>query len=198
MGASPLPSVRGLTVVLVAAAVLAAGCGGGGDGGDEPTGVEAKAWATDVCGGLLTWKNTVVRRSNEISTKVAGVNDLTKLRRIYVDYLGLVTGDTDRMLVRVEDAGIPAVDKGRELRADFLGALRPMKTAFVEAKQNAATLPTDDRAAFISGISAQNDTLTSRLNKINSAFDTLENKYDVPELEDAFKEVPACKSFSSS
>jgi hypothetical protein len=177
---------------------LVAGCGGGGDGSDQPAGVEAKAWATDVCGALLTWKNTVVRRSNEISTKVAGVNDLTKLRTIYVDYLGLVTGDTDRMLVRVEGSGIPAVDDGRQLRADFLGALRPMKTAFVEAKAKAATLPTDDRAAFISGISAQNDTLTSRLNKINSAFDTLENKYDVPELNDAFEEVPACKSFSSS
>ena len=58
-----------------------------------------------------------------------------------------------------------------------------MKTAFEEAKAQAAELPTDDRSAFVSGISEQNRTLTSRLAKINTTFDTLETKYEGVDLE---------------
>jgi hypothetical protein len=183
-------------LALVFVAILA-GCGGGnGDGGDGDGGAPPRQWATDVCGALSTWLEDLQDRQTQVTSDLEGVTDLTEVRGVLVDFLDDAVTETDTMIGEVEAAGTPDVDMGAELQQDFVDGIGQAKTAFEEAKTTAEELPTDNQAEFAQGTSDIEQQLNTQSQAIEDAFDELDQKYDVPELDEAFDEEPACQDFT--
>lgn len=187
-------------LALVFVAILA-GCGGGGDDGDSGGGggdgnAAPRQWATDVCGSLSTWLEELQSRQTEVEADLEGVTDLGEIRGVLVEFLDDAVAETDTMIDGVEAAGTPDVDRGAELRQDFVDGVGQAKTAFEEAKTTAEDLPTDDQAAFAEGTSEIEEQLNTQSQAIEDAFDELDRKYDVPDLDEAFDEEPQCQDFN--
>lgn len=183
-------------LALVFVAILA-GCGGGGDdGGNGGDGAPPRQWATDVCGALSTWLEDLQSRQTQVTSDLEGVTDLNEVRGVLVDFLDDAVSETDTMIGEVEAAGTPDVDRGTELQQDFVTGIGQAKTAFEEAKTTAEELPTDDQAEFAQGTSEIEEQLNTQSQAIEEAFDELDREYDVPELDEAFDEEPACEDFT--
>jgi hypothetical protein len=185
---------------LVVLAILA-GCGGGnGDGGGGDAGdggVPPKQWASDVCGALGAWLTDLQGREGQIQSELEGVTDLGEIKTILVDFLDDAVNETEAMIDEVEAAGTPDVDRGEELRRDFVMGIGQARTAFQNAKNTADNLSTDDQQSFTEGAQKIEDQLDADSEAIQDTFNTLDTKYDVPELDEAFDDDPECRDFTS-
>jgi HPt (histidine-containing phosphotransfer) domain-containing protein len=192
--------VRTLVAVSLVVAALLAGCGGGdGGGGGGDGGVPPKQWASDVCGALGTWLSDLQSRETQIESDLenADSSDLGSIKRILVDFLDDAVTETDEMIDDVEAAGTPDVDRGDELQQDFVNGISKARTAFQDAKTTAEDLSTDDQQAFTEGAQKIEDQLDAESEAIEDTFNRLDEKYDVPDLDKAFDEEPACEDVSS-
>ena len=99
---------------------------------------------------------------------------------------------TDTMIGSVRAAGAPAVANGKQLSADLVDALSPVKQTFEGAVTKAQQLPTGDPEAFSQAATELGNEITNSQGSFTASFDALQRKYNDPNLNNAFKTVPAC------
>lgn len=184
-----------ILILLAAAALIAAGCGGGG--GDGPEGVEPAAWAADVCAALAAWQETLQEQAQSLTQEVLEASGPEDAKDRIAVFLDDVIEDTDAMIGEFDEAGVPAVDQGDELRDDFRAGLDQMRGAFQEAREQVDDVPTDDPQAFQEQLTEIGTSLQSQGETIGQTMQNLDETYDADELNQAFEEDEQCREFQS-
>jgi predicted lipid-binding transport protein (Tim44 family) len=84
------------------------------------------------------------------------------------------------------------VDEGEAISADLQAALQDGRDVLADARDSAEGLSTDDPAAFVSGAQDLAGSIQSGLAQVAGTFDELNERYDTPELEEAFEASDTC------
>jgi hypothetical protein len=180
-----------ILTLLAAASLIAAGCGGGG----EPEGVEPEAWAADVCGALASWQQTLQDKAQTLTQEVLGASSPEAAKEEIGVFLDDVIADTETMIESFDDAGVPALEQGDELRNDFRAGLEQMLDAFESARVQVEDVPTDDPQAFQEQLTEIGTSLQTQGESIGETMESLDEKYDADELNQAFDENEQCREF---
>ena len=169
------------------AAVLAAGCGGGGSSSSSSP--SPKDWANDLCSAISNWSQSVQK-----SGKALQSGKVTK------DNLKSTTGDiksaTHTLAEDLKNLGKPKTQAGQDAK-DAMDKLASEIDGDVEAMQKAV----DNAGSSASGAVAAASTIASTLSKmgtqIGTASSQLQSADAKGELQQGFKDAPACQSLTS-
>jgi hypothetical protein len=184
--------VRLPILALLAAVALAAGCGGGEE---TPEGVPPADWAQSVCGALSDWQTSLLEQSQGLTSEVLEAKNPQAAKQQIGDFLGDVIADTEIMVGIVEDSGVPAVEEGGQVAADFRAGLNRMRSAFQDAQQRVESVPTDDPEAFQEQLARIGADLQTQGKAIGDTLSEVDEKYDAEELSQAFDNTPQCQDF---
>jgi len=215
---SKLGSGLALALVLAVGSIGLAACGGGDDssssaattgtGGAATSGgastsagplgdVPIETWAGGVCGAVNTWLGGINANGTKLNQDVQGISDLGAGRDLLVKFMQDAVALTDTMISAVQAAGAPAVSNGKQLSADLVQALSPVKQTFEGAVTKAQQLPTNDPQAFSQAATQLGNEITNSQGSFTASFNALQAKYNDPALNNAFKTVPACAKLGS-
>jgi hypothetical protein len=182
-----------LALVVVMSLLLA------GAAGAEAATVNASPtrWASTFCGSFVTWEQAAKSGAAKL-TKV--LNALAKSRHAnlkndraqLVSFLSGFRAATDRLQASLKAVGPPAVKNGGKIQAIITGGIAKAQIAVAAGRKQAATLPTNNAAAFVRQTNALAKSFTTTFDKLASSFSVLK-RYSPPSLIAAAKAVPACK-----
>jgi hypothetical protein len=184
---------RLLALVLLATLTLAAGCGGGDDAGGAGAGegVEAEIWVEDVCTSLVNWRNRVEDRVQTLQTSVTGASGPAEARDQVAEFLGDLVSSTDELVSDIESAGVPSVDQGEAVARDLGEAVEGISQILASAREDVESTPLEPQA-LRDALLEIGTSIETEIESAGSAFDELQTKYDIPELDEAFEDEPAC------
>jgi hypothetical protein len=190
-----------LPVVLLTAIVLAfaaAGCGGGGGGGsgDNASATEPSVWAASVCGALGNWVKSLQAGSQDLSSALRNTKDLKSVKAGFVTFLEDAEESSGEMVDKVEEAGPPDVSQGEAIQDDLVDTLGKVEQSFSKAVDNANELSTSSLQAFSSGVGKLSEDVQGNLATTGDEFNSLSDRYQSPELDEATDGEPACRQFS--
>ncbi|MGH8869209.1 MAG: hypothetical protein ACRDYU_14615 [Actinomycetes bacterium] len=168
------------TAIGVAMALMLTGCGG----------VEAKAWASDVCGSLKS-----VNSKMEKSAKSMTVNpgDMKATQKSMVTLLGVAETQSQRLASDVEKAGTPDVEGGEEDANRLVSQLEKAARTFGGAKEKLGKADAEDPQALALAFQSVQKDLAAQGSKVSDPTQALKSK----ELRTALKKDAACKSVRS-
>ena len=187
-------------VILLSAVVLAfaaAGCGGGGNS-SSASGTKPETWSSDVCGALQTWENDLKSGSRQLSSDLRSSSDLKSVKQKLITFLQDAEQSTEKMVGDVKAAGAPAVKDGAAIQRDLESGLTSAQASFQRAVTQAKKLPTNNPQALTTGLSTLAQSIQTELTATGNHFSSLEQKYDLGDLNKALADEPACKPFVSS
>jgi hypothetical protein len=192
-----------LPVIVLSAIVLAfaaAGCGGGGDGGngDSASPTEPGVWAASVCGALGNWVKSLQTGSQDLGTAMRNTKDLKTVKARFVTFLEDAEQSSEEMVETVKDAGPPDVSQGEAIQEDLVLALEKVQESFSNAVDKANDLSTSSLQSFSSGVGKLSQDVQENLATTGDDFNSLSDRYQSPELDNATDGEPACQQFSSS
>jgi hypothetical protein len=195
-------SAARLPVVLITAIVLAfaaAGCGGGGDGGngDSASAAEPGVWAASVCGALGSWVKSLQADSQDLSSALRDTKDLKTVKARFVTFLEDAEQSSGEMVDKVEEAGPPNVSQGEAIQDDLVATLGGVQQSFSQAVDKANALSTSSLQSFSSGVSKLSEDVQDKLATTGGEFNSLSDRYQSPELDNATDGEPACQRFNS-
>jgi hypothetical protein len=188
--------------VLLSALVLAfaaAGCGGGGDGGngDSASGTAPDVWAASVCGALGTWVKSLQAGSQDLSAALRNTKDLKTVKARFVTFLEDAEKSSGEMVDEIKDAGPPDVDQGEAIQDDLVATLGEVQQSFSKAVDKANDLSTSSLKAFSNGVGQLSQDVQDNLATTGGEFNSLSDRYQSPELDNATDGEPACQQFNS-
>ncbi|SCG59205.1 hypothetical protein [Micromonospora humi] len=168
-----------LTVVLATLALVVAGCGG----------PSPRAWAASVCQALSPWRAEISKLTSSTQQQMTAQTTPAQAKENLVRLFAGAEEASETARRKVEEAGVPEVERGTEVSAGFQGSLGKMRDAYGRARTTIDGLDTAQAGPFYDGVRAAVDTLNKEYDA--SALDT--SKLDSPELKQAFDEVPECR-----
>jgi len=189
--------------VLLSAIVLAfaaAGCGGGGDGGngDSASATQPDVWAASICGALGNWVKSLQTGSQDLGTAMRNTKDLKTVKARFVTFLEDAEQSSEEMVETVKDAGPPDVSQGEAIQEDLVSALEKVQESFSNAVDKANDLSTSSLQSFSSGVGKLSQDVQENLATTGNDFNSLSDRFQSPELDNATDGEPACQQFSSS
>lgn len=179
-------------IVALAAAVLLGGCGADDPEGASEERVPPESYVADLCGAITTWMDDVQALNEELQQQLDPTS-LDVVKDTTLSFLDDVIAATDRMLSDVEAAGVPDVDDGGEAARRVSTALGDVRDALAAARDRVEGLSNDDPEAFGSELETIGQDLRESLEDTTG---TLES-FEVPELEEAADDVPACDQLAA-
>jgi hypothetical protein len=177
-----------MLVVLLLPIVLGA-CGGGGGGGSK---VSAGQYVGDLCRSLKTWRNAIQGRVSDLTSSISSSTTPEQGKQKLRDYLDGVLTDTDQMLSRIKDAGVPDVANGKSTADTLVSTLQLARDSLANARAQVDNLPTSSRQAFgraTQGLARQIQYLGTTVQA------SLAGLQSASELNQAFNSSSACKAF---
>lgn len=181
----PAPIV--LAAVVLAAAVALA-LPAAGSAARAETGVGP--WADQVCAALTGWTAAAEKKA-AVLEKSIDATSLPRSRAAFSRFLDDVVRETDRMIVRVDIAGTPAITNGPAIRQRLRVLLVRARGLLAAARRTAAGLSLTDRLSFGKGATSIGTTIEKQFDALAGAFDQLDRAYPSAELGRAFSR-PAC------
>ena len=189
---------RRLLPLLAATLVLALSACGGGGSGDEPETktVGVDAYASSVCSALTHWLDNLQNASTAFANSTNNETDLGKVRSTFVTFFGGAIDETDRMVHEVQATGRPDLDNGDLVSAAMLRELATFKPILVEAQGRARELPVDKPAKFTKLAQTLGAGFRIETTKVETLFDTLAQRFKVPQLAQAANADTNCRALS--
>ncbi len=172
------PRVAACALVL---AVLAVGCGADG--------VEPDRWAGQVCQVLKPWSETIASLTRDTQAEMSRAVSAEQAKSSIVELLRGAEEASERARRGVAAAGVPAVDDGEQIAAEFRAALRAARDAYGSARRRVAALSTGSPDTFYDRVVEAMRTLSTDYD--DGALDT--SDLESEELQRAFDEVPDCR-----
>ncbi|WP_341718607.1 hypothetical protein QQG74_02165 [Micromonospora sp. FIMYZ51] len=169
-----------LTVVLVTLTVLA-GCGSSGP--------SPQAWAASVCSALTPWRSEISKLTSSTNEQMTAQTTPAQAKENLVRLFGGAEQASEDARRKVEQAGVPKVERGEEISASFRASLASMRDAYGRARTTIDGLSTGEATVFYDGVQAAVETLKQEYDA--STLDTSELNSE--ELKRAFDEVPECR-----
>jgi predicted lipid-binding transport protein (Tim44 family) len=149
-----------------------------------------RAWAANVCSALTPWRAEITTLTSRAQEQTPNSATPEQAKDTLVRMLEGARDSSERARDKVEAAGVPEVDGGKEIAAGVIDSLRKMRDAYGRARDTIKELPTSDPTAFYDSVATAMTTLQTEY--AASALDT--SKFRSPELQQAFEEVPECLS----
>lgn len=132
------------------------------------------------------------------STAVSGLNgsDLQQIKTQFVNFLGGAVASTNTMISGVQAAGAPSVSNGRAISQGLVSGLEGIRSAFVQAQNQAQALPADNPTALSNGAQGLANSLDNAGNQVKTSLNSLDQRYPSAELDAALKNQAACQSLN--
>jgi methyl-accepting chemotaxis protein len=173
-----------LTLIPFALAVaLVSGCGGSSDSSS------AADWANSLCSSITTWSGSV--KSAGESLKGGNLSE-NSLKSATSD----ISSATDKLASDLKGLGKPDTEGGQQAK-DAIDQLSSDVKDGVNAMQSSVEEVSGVNGA-VTAASSITATLSTMGTQISSAASKLEQADPKGELDQAFKDAPACKSLTSS
>jgi hypothetical protein len=191
-----------VVVGLVVGAILVTSCSGSEgpppaspSGPVDPAGgVEATAYVTEVCGGILDWTGEIQRLNGELRRAAAGeAAPVEEIKDASLTFFDGVVEATDTLIARVEGAGVPDVPRGAEAAEHVLTGLGDVRDAMRDGRDQVHALDTDDARAFAARLQA----ITTEMGRTLTAVGTSMEAFEAPELDAAAEATGACEAVPS-
>jgi hypothetical protein len=189
-------AARLLALVLCAStlAVAAAGCGGSGK---TYSGTKPDAWAATVCGALGDWAQGLKDDSAKLGSDLSGATDIKVVKAKFVAFLENAERSSRTMIMRITNAGPPAVKDGAAIQSQLVSGLSGAQASFARAIVKAKALPTANPQAFSSGVQSLGGDVEKELTAVGEKFNALGDRYDDKTLNQATSNEASCKKISS-
>jgi hypothetical protein len=168
--------------LILALVVSAAGCGGS-------SGAPASQWVGDLCSGISEWRANLGDVPDASST-----TDLAQYKGAMVSFLDGLVRNTDRLIDRIDKAGVPDIPSGSDAARDFKAAFGGMDASFRNAKSTIDKTATDDKETFAAGLAQVGLVLKESLDRAGKAFGDISTKY--PDVGKAARQTPSCNESS--
>lgn len=180
---------REVPFVALVLAVLLFGCGPSEAGDTDP-----RSYARSVCSGLVAWREGISADSAQLSRALrARSADVATVKGRYARFFAGAVRRTDDLLRTVEQAGAPEVDDGLGYARDLRGALAQARRGLAEAQARFAALPTRDLRSYAAGAADIRDSLGTLFSGVGASLDRLGSTYTDSDLNEAFRDEPACQ-----
>ena len=189
----PLARLIALVLSVATLAFAAAGCGGGGS--DSSSGTNPDTWAADVCGALQTWTNDIKSKSQALSSDLGSSSDFKAAKQKVVSFLEDVKQSTQTMVDDVKAAGAPSTKNGKTIQSELESGLTGVRDTFDHAATQAKQLDTSNPRAFVNGVTDLSQQIQTEGQDVAKHFQNVEDTGG--ELNDAIKNEPSCKGFTS-
>jgi hypothetical protein len=187
-----------LVLLVATLAVAAAGCGGGGgDDGDSASGTAPDVWAATVCGALGNWVKSLQDGSRELGTQMRDTKDLKTVKSRFVTFLENAEESSHDMVEKVKEADAPDVEQGEAIQEELVTALEKVETSFSNAVDKANDLSTKSVSAFSQGVGTLSQDVQNNLATTGNDFNSLSDRFNSTELDNATDGEPACQQFKS-
>jgi hypothetical protein len=186
-GSSPRRVRVGLTLAVAALCLSSLALATPSAASDRST--SAKTYAHAACTTMGKWTRQLTALGK---TDISSASSLTELRAQFVSVLDQSLGATNTAITALRNAGYPRVSNGRKIAALIVKTMTTARSLFVQAKNDAQALPTDNPAAFQSGAQRISQQLNSAGSDLNSALQNAGKRYNVQAIDQAFKRDPAC------
>lgn len=180
MRSSPPRSTR-VAACAVALAMLAVGCGADG--------VEPDRWAGQVCRVLKPWSETIANLTRDTQTEMTRAVSAEQAKSSIVELLRGAEDASERARQGVAAAGVPAVDDGERIAAEFRAALRAARDAYGSARRRVSALSTRSPDTFYDRVVEAMRALSTDYD--DGALDT--GDLESEDLQRAFDEAPDCR-----
>jgi hypothetical protein len=173
---------------LALAVVLLAGCGGSSSSSSEPS---AKDWADGLCSAITTWSDSVKAAGESLKSGSLSEGDLKKSS-------SEIKSATNTFADDLKGLGKPNTDAGQQAK-DAIDKLATQINEDVGTLQSAV----NDAAGkgtkgAVSAASSIATSLSTMSTQIASAASKLQQADAKGEIEQGFRDAPACKKLSSS
>ena len=187
-----------LTLALLALAACGGGDGGGGGGGGEAKkeGVEPRTWTKKVCEAGLAWQKDIKDSGTALQSDIQKAKNLRGVRRELADFFQNAADRTDVFIADVRGLGAPAVDDGAAVSRELQRGFGEMRDVFSDSAAQTRKVPVNDPNAFSTEVQQLSEVAERRLDEAGKTFNQIDAKYDVPELDRAFDDDPACQRFA--
>lgn len=162
-------------------AVLSAGCG--------TDGVEPSEWAREVCRVLKPWTGQIATLTRDAQAKMSKATSAEQAKKSIVGLLRGAERASEEARQGVAAAGVPAVDDGERIAAEFRAALTAARDAYGLARRRVEALSTGSPDAFYDRVVEAMDKLSTDYD--DGALDT--SDLESEELQRAFDESPGCR-----
>lgn len=153
---------------------------------DSSDAVEVDAWAEDFCGNFQGWLSEIQDASGTVSEGITP-GDVEGAKAAIVGLFDDASTSTTALIESLESGGYPDIDDGEDLVDDLVGKFEDFDTAIGGARAEAEALPTDDPAAFQSGVNDVVETFQTEVTEVGDSFSELDTKYPAPELSSALE-----------
>lgn len=177
-------------VVVVCIVLLATACGGSDSPGVE--GTDPADWSRSVCTSLQAWVDDLRARSMEHDRRMDDAKGPGEARSATVDFYADQIAIADDLLRDLDRAGSPAVEGGAEAAQSFRRGFLIVRTALVQARERARSLP-DDRASFIATNNRIAESLEAAYQRMDGYFEREDERLTAPELDRIFRRTAKCQ-----
>jgi hypothetical protein len=170
------------------AVLLAAGCGGSSSSSSSPS---PKDWANDLCSSITTWSNSVKEAGNSLKSGNLQEGDLKNAT-------SEIKSATSKFSDDLKSLGKPDTDAGQEAK-DAIDQLSTEIKKDVDTLQSAVNDAVGQGGkGAVSAASSIATSLSTMSTQIAAAASKLQQADAKGDLEQGFRDAPACKSLSSS
>jgi gas vesicle protein len=172
---------------LALAVVLAAGCGGGG--GSSSSSPSAEDWAQDLCTAITNWSDSVKTAGQSLQGGNLSEGDIK-------DTTDKIKSATNTLSSDLKGLGKPDTDAGQEAK-DAIDQLSGEVKDDVDEMQSAVDKAAGSGASgAVKAASSIAATLSKMGAQVGSAASKLQAADAKGELEQGFRDAPACKSLT--
>lgn len=162
----------------------------GSCGGEDADTVPVADYASSVCGALETWVTDIQDRAGKI-TEGIDPGDAKAGKKRLQEFMNETVNGTERLISKVEDAGVPDTDGGEEAAEQIQSDLGEVKTILEGAEEDIADLPTNDPKGFGTGAQEIASSLQQATGEASSTIGSANSE----ELTEAFEKSEDCAAF---
>jgi hypothetical protein len=172
------------------AALLVAGCGGSSSSSSSSP--SPKDWADNLCSAITTWSSSVKTAGESLKSGNLSKGDLKNTT-------SEIKSATNTFADDLKGLGKPNTDAGQQAK-DAIDKLSTQVNDDVDALQSAVTdaVATGTTKGAVTAASSIATSLSTMSTQIASAASKLQQADAKGELEQGFRDAPACKKLSSS
>ena len=180
--------IRRLSVV----ALVVVGLVAGATTGASAATVSPSTWAPKFCTALEDYQTKISDASEQMTTALEGVTDLSEGRARIVSFLGEMVTAAKTAKRAIERAGLPSSPNGGKIEALFVKALDASSGIFSDAKAQAAKISIKSKAAFAKEGKQVGVDLQEAGDRIGKSFGGVDKLDTGKKLEVAIKAAPEC------
>lgn len=155
--------------------------------------VSPTAWTHTVCQSISGWEAKLKSLGTSLSSRLRGQGSAAGLRNVLTQFLQKVVDTTNKLLQQFNSAGTPNVDQGKAVAQFFHDGFTQLKNVFAKSLKDVKALP-NNLQAFATRADAIGTQIDEGGRRIQGAFSDAETRFNIPELDAAFRSDPACAS----